>query len=109
MSKMLLDSLLPSHMVAPKYSIANFSSINPQYLYMPENNLERPPDTAVNIQHLSCSVTLHNTTDHTQILSCWTINFGNISDIWNIIIIIYSSQERISFLDITTRSLVVYS
>jgi len=51
MSKTLLDSLPPSHIVAPKYSIANFSSINLQYSYMPENNLERLPDTAVNIQH----------------------------------------------------------
>jgi len=38
-----------------------------------------------------------------------TINFGNISDIQNLIIIINGSQERISSLDITTRSSVMYS
>ena len=43
-----------------------------------------------------------------QLLSRWTINFGNISDIWNIIIIINGSQERNSSSDITTRSLVMY-
>ena len=42
-------------------------------------------------------------------LSCWTINFGNISDIWNPIIIINGSQERIGSPDITTRSPVMYS
>ena len=41
-------------------------------------------------------------------LSRQTINFGNISDIWNIIIIINGSQERIGSPDITTRSPVVY-
>jgi len=42
-------------------------------------------------------------------VSCQTINFGNISDNRNLIIIINGSQERIGSLDITTRSLVVYS
>ena len=44
-----------------------------------------------------------------SLVSRWTINFGNISDIRNLIIIINGSQERISSLDITTRSPVVYS
>jgi len=43
------------------------------------------------------------------LLSCQTINFGNISDNWNLIIIITSSQERIGSPDITIRSPVVYS
>ena len=42
-------------------------------------------------------------------LLCQTINFGNISDIWNIIIIINGSRERIGSPDIITRSPVVYS
>ena len=42
-------------------------------------------------------------------LSRQTINFGNISDIWNVIIIINGSRERISSPDITTRSPVMYS
>jgi len=43
-----------------------------------------------------------------HLLSCRTINFGNISDIQNIIIIINGSQERIGSPDITTRSPVMY-
>ena len=46
---------------------------------------------------------------HHDMLSCRTINFGNINDIWNLIIIINSSRERIGSPDITTRSPVVYS
>jgi len=43
------------------------------------------------------------------VLSHWKINFGNISDIQNLIIIINSSQKRIGSPDITTRSPVMYS
>jgi len=41
-------------------------------------------------------------------VSCQTINFGNISNIQNLVIIINGSRERIGFPDITTRSPVMY-
>jgi len=44
-----------------------------------------------------------------NVISYWTINFGNISDNRNVIIIINGSRERIGFPDITTRSPVMYS
>jgi len=52
---------------------------------------------------------MKKTQEKTQMVSCWTINFGNISDIQNLIIIINGFQEKISSPDITTRSPVVYS